>query len=80
MQIFTSEEVELPKERVTDFLERIDPAVCARFIEYLIAERGETSQEYHDRLAELYLRMTIVAKKRGDDGTRAHLRYYNAGY
>ncbi|KAI0370322.1 hypothetical protein BV20DRAFT_1121321 [Pilatotrama ljubarskyi] len=69
-EIFTSEEVELPKERVADFLEHIDPAICARYIEYLISERGETSQEFHDRLAELYLRMTVAAKKKGDDDSR----------
>ncbi|KAI9061003.1 hypothetical protein FKP32DRAFT_1594678 [Trametes sanguinea] len=69
-EIFTSEEVELPKGPVADFLERLDPAICARYIEYLISERGETSQEFHDRLAELYLRMTIAAKKRGDDAMR----------
>ncbi|CDO70890.1 hypothetical protein BN946_scf184804.g22 [Trametes cinnabarina] len=71
-EIFTSEEVELPKGQVADFLERLDPAICARFIEYLIKERGEVSQEFHDRLAELYLRMTMAAKKRGDDGEYHH--------
>ncbi|KAI0324590.1 hypothetical protein GY45DRAFT_1331365 [Cubamyces sp. BRFM 1775] len=69
-EIFTSEEAELPKEPVADFLERLDPAICARFIEYLISERGETSQDFHDRLVELYLRMTVAAKRRGDDETR----------
>ncbi|KAI0833228.1 hypothetical protein BC628DRAFT_1342704 [Trametes gibbosa] len=69
-EIFTSEEAELPKEPVADFLEHLDPAICARYIEYLIAERAETSQQVHDRLAELYLRMTVAAKKRGDDEGR----------
>ncbi|PIL35798.1 hypothetical protein GSI_02528 [Ganoderma sinense ZZ0214-1] len=70
LEIFTSEEVELPKEPVTDFLEHLDPTICARFIEFLIAERGETSREFHDRLAELYLRMAVAAKRRGDDVAR----------
>ncbi|KAH9856486.1 hypothetical protein C2E23DRAFT_865919 [Lenzites betulinus] len=69
-EIFTSEEAELPKEPVADFLEHLDPSICARYIEYLIAERAETSQAFHDRLAELYLRMTTDAKKRGDDEAR----------
>ncbi|KAI0768086.1 hypothetical protein BD413DRAFT_605556 [Trametes elegans] len=69
-EIFTSEEAELPKEPVADFLESLDPAICARYIEYLINERGEVSQEFHDRLAELYLRMTVEAKKRSDDQAR----------
>lgn len=67
-QIFTSEEVELPRQLVADFLENIDPSVCAHYIEYLIEERGEEAQSFHDRLAELYLRMTLTAKKTGDDG------------
>ncbi|KAI0749549.1 vacuolar sorting protein 39 domain 2-domain-containing protein [Daedaleopsis nitida] len=69
-EIFTSEEAELPKEPVADFLEKLDPALCARYIEFLISERGETSQQFHDRLAELYLRMTVAAKRRGDDVAR----------
>lgn len=68
MQIFTSEDVELPRLSVADYLEMIDPAICARFVEFLIAERGELSPMFHDRLAELYLRMTANAKKRGDNG------------
>lgn len=68
IQIFTSEEAELPKESVADFLEQLDPAICARYIEFLVAERGETSQQFHDRLADLYLDMTVSAKRRGDDG------------
>ncbi|KAF4597180.1 Vacuolar morphoproteinsis protein 6 [Pleurotus pulmonarius] len=64
--IFTSEDVELPRKDVADHLEKIDPLVCIRFIEYLIEEREEESHQFHDRLAELYLRMTLIAKKRQD--------------
>ncbi|KAI0925948.1 hypothetical protein AcW1_008241 [Taiwanofungus camphoratus] len=70
LEIFTSEEVELPRQLVADFLENIDPSVCAHYIEYLIEERGEEAQSFHDRLAELYLRMTLTAKKTGDDVIR----------
>ncbi len=45
----------------------IDPTICARFVEFLIGERGEVSPMFHDRLAELYLRMTVNAKKGGDN-------------
>ncbi|THH21289.1 hypothetical protein EW146_g228 [Bondarzewia mesenterica] len=71
-EIFTSEEVELPQEQVASFLESINPRYCARYLEFLIDERGEESYKFHDRLAELYLRMTQEAKKKGDDG-KAHL-------
>lgn len=31
-------------------------------------ERDELSPEFHDRLAEVYLNMTLSARKRGDEG------------
>lgn len=58
--------MELPRKDVADHLEKIDPLVCIRFIEYLIEEREEESHQFHDRLAELYLRTTLIAKKRQD--------------
>lgn len=66
-QIFTSEEVELPRSAVADYLEEIDPSICARYLVFLIEERAEVSHQFHDRLAELYLAMTLAAKKRGDE-------------
>lgn len=46
----------------------VDPSICARFIEFLISERDEETSAFHDRLAELYLKMTGDAKKHGDSG------------
>ncbi|KAI0035408.1 hypothetical protein K488DRAFT_43415 [Vararia minispora EC-137] len=65
-EIFTSEEVVLPKAHVASFLENLDPKLCARYLEFLITERGEESADYHNRLVELYLKMTKVAKKSGN--------------
>ncbi|EGN98719.1 hypothetical protein SERLA73DRAFT_168336 [Serpula lacrymans var. lacrymans S7.3] len=70
-EIFTSEDVELPRSPVADYLERIDPQLCARFLEYLIDEKGEESQVFHDRLVELYLSMTLTAQKRKDKKIRS---------
>ena len=67
-KIFTSEEVELPPQQVANFLESVNRKFCARYLEFLIEERHEESYIYHDRLAELYLRMTVDAKKAGDTG------------
>ena len=67
-KIFTSEEVELPPQKVANFLESVNRKFCARYLEFLIEERHEESYIYHDRLAELYLRMTVDAKKAGDTG------------
>ncbi|THH28020.1 hypothetical protein EUX98_g6176 [Antrodiella citrinella] len=69
-EIFTSEEEELPRHAVMDYLEMIDVTVCAQYLEFLVAEREEQSPDFHDRLAELYLRMTIQAKKKGDSESR----------
>ncbi|KAF5327421.1 hypothetical protein D9619_004692 [Psilocybe cf. subviscida] len=69
-QIFTSDDVELPKKAVADYLESISPSLCARYLEYMIAERQEESAQFHDRLADLYLSMTVAAKKRGDQTAR----------
>jgi Vam6/Vps39-like protein vacuolar protein sorting-associated protein 39 len=62
--------VALPKQQVATYLESIDPKLCARFLEYLIEERGEDAPEFHDRLAELYLKMTIQAQKTGNEGVQ----------
>jgi hypothetical protein len=59
--------VELPRPAVADYLEGIDPPLCSRYIEYLIQERHEDSPAFHNRLAELYLAMTLAARKRGDE-------------
>ncbi|PFH51068.1 hypothetical protein AMATHDRAFT_143451 [Amanita thiersii Skay4041] len=69
-EIFTSEDVELPRQAVADYLESIDPLICAKYLEFLIAERHEHVPEYHDRLAVTYLDMTLAAKKRNDDESR----------
>ena len=67
LKIFTAEVVELPRSKVADFLEEeLDPALCARYLEYLIEEREETSTLFHDRLAELHLEMASKAKGGGE--------------
>lgn len=59
----------LPKQQVASFLESIDPKLCARFLEFLISERSEVDADYHDRLASLYLKMAVQAKKTGAEGS-----------
>ncbi|KAJ7116484.1 hypothetical protein C8R44DRAFT_209802 [Mycena epipterygia] len=71
-QIFTSEDVELPRPAVADYLESINPLLCIRYLEFLIEERREESTAFHDRLAELYLKMTLSAKKRNDRDWSQH--------
>ncbi|KAG1762919.1 vacuolar sorting protein 39 domain 1-domain-containing protein [Suillus placidus] len=66
-EIFTSDDVELPRTQVTDYLEEIDPTISTRYIEYLVDEKNEESPAFHDRLTELYLNMTLSAHKQGDE-------------
>lgn len=67
-QIFTSDDVELPHVAVTDYLEKLDPCIATRYLEYLIDEKEEKSPGFHDRLAELYLGITMTAKRKGEEG------------
>ncbi|KZT73130.1 hypothetical protein DAEQUDRAFT_722252 [Daedalea quercina L-15889] len=69
-EIFTSEEVELPRELVVDFLELISLGLAARYLEYLIEERKEEGVGFHERLAETYLRLVMDAKRGGDEESR----------
>jgi Vam6/Vps39-like protein vacuolar protein sorting-associated protein 39 len=41
--------------------------VCARYLEYIIAERHEEIPDFHDRLAVIYLDMTLAAKRKSDE-------------
>ena len=65
--IFVSDDVELPHRPVADYLEKIDPKLCVRYLEHVLVENKDETTEFHDRLSELYLRQTLAAKKRGDD-------------
>ncbi|KAG6884985.1 hypothetical protein C0993_006817 [Termitomyces sp. T159_Od127] len=83
--IFTSEDVELPRQDVSVFLAGIDQRISARYLEFIIEERHEQTQAFHDRLAELYFSMIMSAKKRGDDQTRNEvytklLQYINSNH
>ena len=62
LQIFTSEEHELPRDDVANFLEDVDPILSIRYVEYLIEERKESSGDFHDRLGELYLHCALDPK------------------
>lgn len=48
---------------MANFLESISQAIGARFLEFLISDRKEQSTSMHDRLAGLYLTMTLAAAK-----------------
>ncbi|KAJ7800623.1 vacuolar sorting protein 39 domain 1-domain-containing protein [Mycena olivaceomarginata] len=71
-QIFTSEDVELPRAAVADHLEFIDPKLCVRYLEFLVEERQEESIMFHDRLADSYLKMTLSGKTRNDEDWSQH--------
>ncbi|KAE9401526.1 hypothetical protein BT96DRAFT_956547 [Gymnopus androsaceus JB14] len=67
LEIFKSDDVDLPRDKVADYLEKISPLLCTKYLEYLIQEREEDSVDFHDRLAELYARIALDARRRKDD-------------
>ncbi|CAG7849163.1 SubName: Full=Related to Vam6/Vps39-like protein involved in vacuolar morphogenesis {ECO:0000313/EMBL:CCA68795.1} [Serendipita indica DSM 11827] len=73
-QIFTSEEHDLPRDDVANFLEDIDPRLSIRYVEYLIDERKESSGDFHDRLGELYLHCALDPKLSPDDRDKSAQR------
>lgn len=42
--------------------------MASRYLEYLIDEKEEKNAYFHDRLAELYLGITMSAKRKGEEG------------
>jgi hypothetical protein len=54
--------------------------ICVRFLEYLINVKAEDNTVFHDRLAGLYLRITMAAKKRGDNGMSIFLFFLYDAY
>jgi hypothetical protein len=57
-QIFTADEPEveaLPRKEVVAFLEKTNKEACIGYLEHLIDDLQDTSAEFHDKLAELYL-------------------------
>ncbi|KAG8685272.1 Vacuolar morphogenesis protein 6 [Ceratobasidium sp. 394] len=71
--IFTAEEVELPRGPVADYLEGVDPLLAIKFIEYLFSECQEESHTFGDRLGELYLRSAVQFKRAKAAGDYEHL-------
>ena len=71
IQIFTADEPEveaLPRQEVVAFLEKTNKEACIGYLEHLTGDLKDTSAEFHDKLAELYLE-----KARTDEKTRAKL-------
>jgi hypothetical protein len=71
LQIFTSDEVELPRARVDQFLESFDPELCIRYLHHLIDDRGEQNVQFHNRLGLLLISVTANYEKKGRDGELA---------
>lgn len=58
----------LPRKEVVEFLEKTNEEACVGYLEHLTGDLNDTSAEFHDKLAELYL-----GKARGDEKTRTKL-------
>ncbi|KAF2668175.1 hypothetical protein BT63DRAFT_414207 [Microthyrium microscopicum] len=58
MEIFiadTENAETLPRERVLDFLQRINPLLATRYLEHIITELSDMTPDFHQRLIDLYL-------------------------
>lgn len=71
-EIFTSEDVELPRQAVASFLDDFNTVICARYLEYIIAERHEETPDFHDRLAVIYLDMTLAARRKHENSQHGY--------
>lgn len=57
--MFTADEAEveaLPRKEVLAHLERTNEGACLGYLEHIINELGEAGPDFHDKLAELYLK------------------------
>ena len=52
---------------MANYLDSINTKICARYLEHIITERHEEMPDYHDRLAVIYLDMTLGAKRDNDE-------------
>ena len=52
---------------MANYLDSISMTICARYLEYIIAERHEEIPDFHDRLSVTYLDMTLAAKRKSDE-------------
>ncbi|KAF2141267.1 uncharacterized protein K452DRAFT_251053 [Aplosporella prunicola CBS 121167] len=58
MEIFladTENAESLPRERVLDFLDRVDPNLTVQYLEHIINELNDQSPDHHQRIIDLYL-------------------------
>lgn len=56
----------LPRNRVLDFLGKIDPKLEAQYLAHIIDELGDDTADFHNRLVELYVK-NLKEMKRDED-------------
>ncbi|KAI8253393.1 hypothetical protein K4K58_007224 [Colletotrichum sp. SAR11_239] len=79
MEIFIadSENAEtLPRARVARFLGGINPSLEVQYLEHIINELDDTTPDFHNRLAELFIRQ--LKEKRRDDEWDAEMERFVA--
>ncbi|XP_055878560.1 vam6/Vps39-like protein [Biomphalaria glabrata] len=57
LKIFTEDlpEIEnLPRDQVLDFLEKVSPDLAIPYLEYIVFERKDQKEEFHNRLVDAY--------------------------
>lgn len=51
-----------------EFLASVDAGACIGYLVHIISDMGDTSPNYHDKLAELYLGEVKAKSKARDTG------------
>ena len=76
LEIFTADTGKVssfPRFPIVDDLEKFDPMLCVRYLEFVITHNGESDPALHEKLVFLYLRRATELRKSGDQGERAQM-------
>ncbi|KAH8730388.1 vacuolar morphogenesis protein-like protein AvaB [Phaeosphaeriaceae sp. PMI808] len=69
----------LPRDKVLDFLQKIDVKLAVRYLEHIVEELNETNPDFHQRLADLLLerlRSGEFDSEEEEDAWRERLRVF----
>ncbi|KAF1962923.1 hypothetical protein CC80DRAFT_461364 [Byssothecium circinans] len=70
MEIFladTENAETLPRQKVVDYLQEIDPKLSVKYLEHIIEELGDLEPDFHQRLVDLFLERLKVGEFESDE-------------
>ena len=60
----------LPRSKVLDFLQRIDPKLAIKYLHHIIQELNDTTTEFHQRMIDVYL-SGLKSQKFANEGEKS---------